>query len=67
MTGKHFKKSLQSSLLKPLSMKHTTLEAPKVKNNAIIPENELLSWWNITTGDGSPYVSILLFKHCPQY
>ncbi|RBR13272.1 uncharacterized protein FIESC28_08238 [Fusarium coffeatum] len=55
MTGKPFEKSLQSSLLKPLSMKDTTLEAPKGKINAVIPENELLSWWNITTGDGSPY------------
>jgi CubicO group peptidase (beta-lactamase class C family) len=54
MTGNSFEKSLESSLLRPLSMKRTTLEAPKSKENAIIPENDLLSWWNITTGDSSP-------------
>lgn len=54
MTGKTFEKALQSSLLKPLSMKHTTLEALKGKINAVIPENELLSGWNVTWGDGSP-------------
>ena len=54
MTGKTFEKSLQSSLLKPLSMKRTSLEAPKGKTNAIIPENELRSGWNVTWGDGSP-------------
>ncbi|KAG5789929.1 hypothetical protein H9Q69_011012 [Fusarium xylarioides] len=55
MTRKPFKKSFQSSLLDPLSMKRTSLEAPKSKENAIIPENEQVSWWNITTADGSPY------------
>ncbi|RGP63530.1 beta-lactamaselike 1 [Fusarium sporotrichioides] len=55
MTGKSFEQSIKSSLLRPLSMKRTTLEAPKGKRNAMIPENELLSWWNITTGDASPY------------
>ncbi|KAJ4250896.1 hypothetical protein NW762_011546 [Fusarium torreyae] len=55
MTGKPFQKSFQSSLLDPLSMKRTTLETPKDKGNAIIPDNDLLSWWNITTGDSSPY------------
>ncbi|KAK3308344.1 beta-lactamase/transpeptidase-like protein [Chaetomium strumarium] len=58
MTGNSFEKSLESSLLRPLSMKRTTLEAPKSKKNAIIPENDLLSWWNITTGDSSPYGGI---------
>ncbi|RKK94448.1 hypothetical protein BFJ68_g15174 [Fusarium oxysporum] len=55
MTRKPFKKSFQSSLLDPLSMKRTGLEAPKNKENAMIPENEQLSWWNVTTADGSPY------------
>ncbi|KAL6918990.1 hypothetical protein FSHL1_002971 [Fusarium sambucinum] len=55
MSGKSFEKSLKSSLLTPLSMKRTTLEAPKSKENAMIPENELLSWWNLTTADASPY------------
>ncbi|PNP80895.1 hypothetical protein FNYG_05710 [Fusarium nygamai] len=55
MTRKPFKKSFQSSLTEPLSMKRTSLEAPKSKENAMIPENEQLSWWNITTADGSPY------------
>ncbi|KAI1073069.1 hypothetical protein LB507_008984 [Fusarium sp. FIESC RH6] len=55
MTGKTFEKALQSSLLKPISMKHTTPQAPKGKINAVIPENELLSGWNVTWGDGSPY------------
>ncbi|KAL9570375.1 hypothetical protein ACKAV7_005486 [Fusarium commune] len=55
MTRKPFKKSFQSSLLDPLSMKRTGLEAPKSKDNAMIPENEQLSWWNVTTADGSPY------------
>ncbi|KAG5759752.1 hypothetical protein H9Q72_012115 [Fusarium xylarioides] len=55
MTRKPFKKSFQSSLLDPLSMKRTSLEAPKSKENAIIPENEQVSWWNITTADSSPY------------
>jgi CubicO group peptidase (beta-lactamase class C family) len=54
MTGKSFEKSIKSSLLDPLRMKRTTLEAPKNKKNAMIPENELLSWWNLTTGDASP-------------
>ncbi|KAK7587980.1 hypothetical protein V3481_010666 [Fusarium oxysporum f. sp. vasinfectum] len=54
MTRKPFKKSFQSSLLDPLSMKRTGLEAPKNKENAMIPENEQLSWWNVTTADGSP-------------
>jgi CubicO group peptidase (beta-lactamase class C family) len=54
MTGKSFEKSLKSSLLGPLSMKRTTLEAPKDKKNAMIPENELLSTWNVTLGDASP-------------
>lgn len=54
MTRKPFKKSFQSSLLDPLSMKRTELEAPKNKENAMIPENEQLSWWNVTTADGSP-------------
>ncbi|CVK94620.1 uncharacterized protein FMAN_03645 [Fusarium mangiferae] len=55
MTGKPFSKSFQSSLLNPLSMRRTSLEAPKSKDNAMVPENEQLSWWNITTADGSPY------------
>ncbi|KAF5598346.1 beta-lactamase-like 1 [Fusarium pseudocircinatum] len=55
MTKKPFHKSFQSSLLDPLAMKRTSLEAPKSKENAMIPENEQLSWWNITTADGSPY------------
>ncbi|EXK26179.1 hypothetical protein FOMG_17222 [Fusarium oxysporum f. sp. melonis 26406] len=55
MTRKPFKKTFQSSLLDPLSMKRTGLEAPKNKENAMIPENEQLSWWNVTTADGSPY------------
>ncbi|KAH7207360.1 beta-lactamase/transpeptidase-like protein [Fusarium oxysporum] len=55
MTRKPFKKSFQSSLLHPLSMKRTSLEAPGSKENAMIPENEQLSWWNVTTADGSPY------------
>ncbi|KAF4498928.1 beta-lactamase-like 1 [Fusarium agapanthi] len=55
MTRKPFNKSFQSSLLDPLSMKRTSLEAPKSKENAMIPENEQISWWNITTADGSPY------------
>ncbi|KAF5252026.1 hypothetical protein FANTH_2980 [Fusarium anthophilum] len=55
MTRKPFNKSFQSSLLDPLSMRRTSLEAPKSKENAMIPENEELSWWNITTADGSPY------------
>ncbi|KAF5989510.1 putative beta-lactamase-like 1 [Fusarium bulbicola] len=55
MTRKPFNKSFQSSLLDPLSMKRTSLEAPKSKKNAMIPENEELSWWNTTTADGSPY------------
>ncbi|KAF5684978.1 beta-lactamase-like 1 [Fusarium denticulatum] len=54
MTRKPFGKSFQSSLLDPLSVKRTGLEAPKSKENAMIPENEQLSWWNITTADGSP-------------
>ncbi|KAF5577067.1 beta-lactamase-like 1 [Fusarium pseudoanthophilum] len=55
MTRKPFKESFQSSLTKPLSMKRTSLEAPESKENAMIPENEQTSWWNITTADGSPY------------
>ncbi|RGP66569.1 beta-lactamase-like 1 [Fusarium longipes] len=55
MTRKSFKESFQSCLLGPLSMSRTGLEAPKSKHNAIIPENEQLSWWNVTTADGSPY------------
>ncbi|KAF5675557.1 beta-lactamase-like 1 [Fusarium heterosporum] len=55
MTGKSFEKSFRSSLLSPLSMNRTTLECPKDKENAVIPENDLLSWWNITTGDASVY------------
>ncbi|KAK2933492.1 Beta-lactamase/transpeptidase-like [Fusarium oxysporum f. sp. vasinfectum] len=53
MTRKPFKKSFQSSLLDPLSMKRTGLEAPKNKENAMIPENEQLSWWNVTTADAA--------------
>ncbi|KAF4951283.1 hypothetical protein FGADI_7596 [Fusarium gaditjirri] len=58
ITGKPFKKSFQSSLPSPLSMKRTSLEAPKSKENTMIPENEQLSWWNVTTADGSPYGGI---------
>lgn len=54
MTGKSFEKSIKSSLLSPLSMKRTTLEAPKDKKNAMIPENELVSSWNMTLGDATP-------------
>ncbi|KAF4448678.1 putative beta-lactamase-like 1 [Fusarium austroafricanum] len=54
MTGKSFQKSLQSSLLDPLHMKRTTMEAPKSKKNTMIPENEQLSTWNMTLGDTSP-------------
>ncbi|KAF5617702.1 beta-lactamase-like 1 [Fusarium tjaetaba] len=55
MTRKPFKESFQSSLTGPLSMKRTSLEAPESKENAMIPENEQTSWWNITTADGSTY------------
>ncbi|KAF5642049.1 beta-lactamase-like 1 [Fusarium sp. NRRL 52700] len=55
MTKKPFNKSFQSSLLDPLSMKRTSLEAPKSKENAMIPENEQLSSWNMTMADASPY------------
>lgn len=54
MTGKSFEKSIKSSLLSPLSMRRTTLEAPKDKKNAMIPENELVSSWNMTLGDATP-------------
>lgn len=54
MTGKSFERSIKSSLLSPLSMKRTTLEAPKDKKNAMIPENELVSSWNMTLGDATP-------------
>ncbi|KAF5698577.1 beta-lactamase-like 1 [Fusarium globosum] len=55
MTGEPFSKSFRSSLLNPLSMRRTSLGAPKSKDNVMVPENEQLSWWNITTADGSPY------------
>ncbi|KAF4995730.1 hypothetical protein FGRMN_4937 [Fusarium graminum] len=55
MTGKPFEESFKSSLLSRLSMNRTTLEYPKDKVNAVIPENDLQSWWNLTTGDASAY------------
>ncbi|CEF79704.1 hypothetical protein FGSG_04656 [Fusarium graminearum PH-1] len=54
MTGKSFDESLKSSLLTPLSLNRTTTEAPKSKENAMIPENEQLSSWSSNTGDASP-------------
>jgi hypothetical protein len=35
-------------------MKHTTLEAPKNKKNAMIPDGEALSSWSLAFGDASP-------------
>lgn len=54
MTGKSFERSLKSSLLNPLSMKRTSLEAPKSKKNAMIPDGEISSSWALTFGDASP-------------
>lgn len=54
MTGKSFEESLQSSLLDPLGLERTSLEAPKSNDNAVIPENEALSWWNVSTAGASP-------------
>jgi CubicO group peptidase (beta-lactamase class C family) len=54
MTKKPFGDSFQESLLQPLNLKRTYLQPPSTVENAIIPQDELLSWWNETTGDGSP-------------
>ncbi|KAH7166429.1 beta-lactamase/transpeptidase-like protein [Dactylonectria macrodidyma] len=55
MTNKTFEASLQSSLLKPLGLSRTSLEAPKNKSNAVIPGNETTSWWDIEMDGASPY------------
>ncbi|KIX01720.1 uncharacterized protein Z518_09446 [Rhinocladiella mackenziei CBS 650.93] len=55
MTNRTFKDSLQSSILDPLGLKRTSLEAPPKKDNVVIPEGEDLSWWSVTTGGASPY------------
>lgn len=54
MTNKPFEVSLKSSLLKPLGIGRTYLEHPTSSNNAVIPEDEGVSFWNLTFGDASP-------------
>ncbi|KAH7140218.1 beta-lactamase/transpeptidase-like protein [Dactylonectria estremocensis] len=55
MTNKTFEESLHSSLLKPLGLSRTSLEAPQNKSNAVIPGNETTSWWDIEMDGASPY------------
>ncbi|WAO97383.1 Beta-lactamase domain-containing protein [Fusarium falciforme] len=55
MTNKTFEESLHSSLLEPLGLDRTSLEAPKNKSNAVIPGNETTSWWDMTLAGASPY------------
>ncbi|KAM0421267.1 hypothetical protein ACHAPT_010989 [Fusarium lateritium] len=55
MTNKTFEESLDLSLLKPLGLDRTSLEAPKNKSNAVIPGNETTSWWDLTLAGASPY------------
>ncbi|RMJ19119.1 hypothetical protein CDV36_001176 [Fusarium kuroshium] len=55
MTNKTFEESLHSSLLEPLGLGRTSLEAPKNKSNAAIPGNETASWWDLTLAGASPY------------
>jgi CubicO group peptidase (beta-lactamase class C family) len=54
MTNKTFEQSLHSSLLEPLGLDRTSLEAPKNKSNAVIPGNETTSWWDLTLAGASP-------------
>ncbi|KAM5349515.1 hypothetical protein ACJ41O_006020 [Fusarium nematophilum] len=54
MTNRTFEESLYSSLLDPLGMNRTTLEAPEDKTNAVIPGNEDTSGWNLKMSDSSP-------------
>ena len=54
MTRRSFKDSLEQAVLRPLNMTRTYLEPPKNTDNAIIPIDPGTSWWNVTTGDGSP-------------
>ncbi|KAK7420246.1 hypothetical protein QQX98_002901 [Neonectria punicea] len=55
MTNKTFDESFSSSLLNPLGLNHTTLEAPKDDSNAVIPGNKTTSWWDLTLAGASPY------------
>ncbi|UPL02815.1 hypothetical protein LCI18_013749 [Fusarium solani-melongenae] len=55
MTNKTFEQSLHSSLLEPLGLDRTSLEAPKNRSNAVIPGNETTSWWDMTLAGASPY------------
>ncbi|KAF7547401.1 hypothetical protein G7046_g9019 [Stylonectria norvegica] len=55
ITHKSFSDIFNSTLLGPLGLTRTSLEAPSSKDNAIIPTDELYSWWSGKTGDASPY------------
>ncbi|KPM42353.1 hypothetical protein AK830_g4180 [Neonectria ditissima] len=55
MTNKTFEESFSASLLDPLGLHRTTLEAPKNDSNAVIPGNKTSSWWDLRLGGASPY------------
>ncbi|KAI8625425.1 beta-lactamase/transpeptidase-like protein [Xylariaceae sp. FL1651] len=55
MANKSFTDIFQSSIIERLGLKRTSLQPPQSTKDGIIPENELSSWWNLTTGDATPY------------
>lgn len=53
MANKPFNEIVQSSVLDPLGMNRTFLQPPQSPENAIIPESEESSWWDVETGGGT--------------
>lgn len=62
MTNKTFAEHLEASLTRPLNLTGTFLSPPPRTTtlNAIIPGNEIESWWALDAGDGtsSAYVTL---------
>src|SRR3569833_1962383 len=55
ITNKTFADAFRSSLLHPLNLTRTSLEAPATEDNVIIPIDPSTSWWNLATGGTSSF------------
>lgn len=54
ITNGSYSSLLQDSVLSPLSLTSTTLNAPTNTTNAVIPVNDTVSQWSIDVGDLAP-------------
>lgn len=59
ITNKSFSAVFQSSIIEGLGLSRTSLQPPSSTDEGIIPGDEISSWWNVSLGDASPYVSSL--------